>query len=118
MGLDGVFPNLHSTERDRRTGHEYLELLTGWAMLEVALWTSGREQVVIGMVTLAAMATFNFAAGYTAKEQGFSLDANRRALWIVPCAALIAAAILATGYFAGTLHSPDSLRSPTWHVMG
>ena len=58
MGVDGISPTLHSTANDRRTGHEYLELITGWAMLEAALWTTGREQVIIGLLALCARVAF------------------------------------------------------------
>ena len=118
MGLDGVFPHLHSTASDRRTGSEQLELLTGWAMLEAALWTLGKEQVWLGLGTIAVMAAFNLASGCSAWEQGFSLRTNRRALWMVPVAMVIAAAISETGALAGTLHGLYGFRAPVWHAFG
>jgi membrane protease YdiL (CAAX protease family) len=118
MGVDGVFPHLHCTATDRRTGNEALELLTGWAMLEAALWTLGREQVWIGLSTIVVMAAFNLASGCTAWEQGFSLRANRRAWWMVPVAVVLAAAIVAGGAVAGTLHGLYGYRAPLWHAAG
>src|ERR1700741_946105 len=104
MASDGGFANLYSTERDRRTGYELLELLTGWAMLEAALWTTGREQVWLGLGAMAVMAAFNVASGVSLWEQGFSPRANWKALWLVPMGTLIAGAMLASGAWAGTLH--------------
>jgi membrane protease YdiL (CAAX protease family) len=118
MSADGVFPNLHSTAKDRRTGTEYLELLTGWAMLEAALWTSGREQVWIGVGAIAAMAAFNIVSGCTAREQGFSFRANVRAWWMVPAAVVIAGGMLAGGALAGTLHGMSGYRTPALHAFG
>jgi len=112
---DRVFTAL---ETDRSTGYESLELLTGWAMLEAALWTLGKEQILLGVAAIIVMGAFNYVAGCTAWEQGFNVRANRQALWMAPLALGVAGAMIAIGSVAGTLHAMNSFRTPLAHSIG
>ena len=115
---DRVLTAVDSSVPARRSGNEALELLTGWAMLEVALWTTGKEQVWLGLAAMAVMAAFNFFAGCTAWEQGLSLRANGRALWMVAPAVAIGGIIVFAGARAGTLHGWSGYRTPALHAVG
>src|SRR5690242_8326488 len=115
---DRVLTAADSSVPARRSGNEALELLTGWAMLEVALWTTGKEQVWLGLAAMAVMAAFNFFAGCTAWEQGFSLRTNRRALWMVAPAVAVGGIIVFAGSRAGTLHGWSGYRTPALHAVG
>jgi membrane protease YdiL (CAAX protease family) len=117
MGLDGVFAPGSTTAR-RRVGRAYLELFLGWALLEAALWTTGKEQILLGLGALATMAAFNYASNVSATEQGFSARANRRGLWVVGVAVLLSAGMLIAGAIAGTLHPLYGIRTPFWHALG
>jgi membrane protease YdiL (CAAX protease family) len=117
MALDGVFP-LSSTTASRRIGRAYLELFLGWTMLEAALWSLGNAQLLLGVGALAIMVGFNYESGVTSFEQGFSLRAVRRALWIIPATLALAGAMLTAGALAGTLHPLYGLRAPLRHALG
>lgn len=109
---------LSSTVRSRRVGRAYLELYLGWGLLEAALWTTGKEQVLLGLGALATMAAFNYASNVSATEQGLSLRANRRSLWLVAVAVALSAGMIAAGAIAGTLHPLYGLRTPFLHALG
>jgi membrane protease YdiL (CAAX protease family) len=115
---DRVLTAVDSSAPHRRSGNEGLELLTGWAMLEAALWTTGKEQVWLGLAAMATMAAFNYFSACTAWEQGFSLRANRRALWMVPAAIAIGAIMVFAGARGGTLHGWSGYRTPALHAVG
>ena len=117
MALAGVFAPGSTTAR-RRAGRAYLELFLGWALLEAALWSTGKEQVLLGLGALATMAAFNYASHVSAAEQGFSTRANRRGLWVVAVAVVLSAGMLGAGAIAGTLHPLYGLRTPFWHALG
>jgi membrane protease YdiL (CAAX protease family) len=114
----GLSTSFDTATARRRTGYEALELLTGWAMLEAALWTLGGAQVVLGLAALAVMAAFNYVNGYTRYEQGFSPAANRRALWLIPTAVCVGGAMILIGVLAGTVHPLIGVHAPAVHILG
>jgi membrane protease YdiL (CAAX protease family) len=64
------------------------------------------------------MVAFNLVSGVSKWEQGFSPRANWKALWLMPPAIIIAAAMLATAAWAGTLHPLLGYRTPALHAFG
>ena len=107
MGADRVFPNLHSTASDRRTGTEYLELLTGWAMLEAALWTPpGRLDLVWMILTTAFILLMAFRGPYSRRDMGVTFPSGKATIWIVGAGLILAAMLWSCAALTGANATP------------
>lgn len=88
-------------------GRDLLELIVGYALILLAVWTPRTWQIWLGWAALAwvALATVASFDGWSAmglRERGFL-----RSLWVVGAALALAAGAVALGARLHTLHVPD-----------
>ena len=80
------------------------ELTIGFAAILVVLWLPTREQVIFGPLTLLSPLILVLLQKPTLSELGFDWGGFVSSLWILPAAAVVAAAGILLACAAGTFH--------------
>jgi membrane protease YdiL (CAAX protease family) len=91
----------------------WLQLAIGYGILEIALWTSGRSQLVASCAVAAWIVLAILLQGRSAKELGIGTSAFWRALIAVPLAAGVGVGLVLLAWSAGTLSELHG-KDPVW----
>jgi hypothetical protein len=91
----------------------WLQLAIGYGILEIALWTSGRSQVVASCAVAAWIVLAVLLQGRSAKELGIGASAFARALIALPLAATVSLGLVLVAWSAGTLGALHG-KDPVW----
>jgi membrane protease YdiL (CAAX protease family) len=91
----------------------WLQLVIGYGILEVALWTSGHTQAIASWAVAAWCASSVVAQGRSARELGVGTAGFSRALIALPVSAAASLAIISTAWAAGSLRELHG-EAPVW----
>src|SRR5581483_3646929 len=91
----------------------WLQLATGYGILELALWTSGRNQVLASWSVAVWIMLSVVMQALKTTDMVIARAAFRRGLIALPLAALASFALILLGWMAGTL-GPLHGESPVW----
>ncbi len=92
------------------------ELTIGFAAILVVLWLPTREQLIFGPIALLAPLILVLLQGPTLNELGLHWRGFASSLWILPAAAVVAAAGILLARAAGTFH--ELYKPDLTHVGG
>lgn len=92
------------------------ELSIGFAAILVVLWLPTREQLIFGPITLLSPLILVLVQRPTLSELGLHWRGFASSLWILPAAAVVAAAGILMARAAGTFH--ELYKSELAHVGG
>lgn len=102
----------------RRSWAPAWEIALAYALIEAALWTEGDARWLWSWVATAWIIGVTILRRPSLRALGLAAAGLRRALWVVPAAAVLAAAIVLAGHLAGTLHSLTLRRGLYLGVLG
>jgi membrane protease YdiL (CAAX protease family) len=80
------------------------EVIVGYGLIEVALWTEGDVRRAWSMAALAWMIGMMVYRRQSLRELGLGWTRPLHALWVIPAAGVISGTMLFCGHLAGTLH--------------
>ena len=93
-----------------------LAVVVAYLLIEAALWTFGRAQLVLGLVAASWIFACTLLQRRSARELGLRGQGFRRSLWFPVIAVVVAAAVMWVAHGAGAVHIP---RQPhPWHAYG
>lgn len=81
-----------------------LEIFTAWALIEATIWSSGKTQSRLFLVSFLYIVASTIWHRPKLSEIGLSLRGLRSSLWVVPCAIAVSSAAVLLAWAAGTLH--------------
>jgi hypothetical protein len=97
-------------------GRDLFELVVGYALILLTLWTSGTIQRVLLLTSTAWIAATSLVPPRKDDLYGLRLSGLRRSWWIVLAAAAMAAGAVAISVRTGTLHLPSSFEQHPWRA--
>lgn len=118
LGVEVMHGTVHQERYDFASHPSYarplFELITGYALIFIALWTSGGTQrffMLLAVMWIVLTTKWRPSAG---EAEGIQPSGLRHSWWIVACAAAVAAVAVVVSAGVGTLHLPVNLgRHPT-----
>jgi hypothetical protein len=93
-----------------------LELTVAYALLELALWTSGRTQQLWSLIALVFIIFATLLSHRTARALGIGISGLRRSAWIIPAALALGGILVAAAWLAGTAHVLSGVHQPPSHA--
>ena len=95
-----------------------LRLLFPIALLELALWAPLRFGIFFGIVALWYIAWQLWKAASNMRSLGLDFRGLLRESWLLGATFVLAAAVLTTAYFSGSLHRLWGLQHPGYAILG
>jgi hypothetical protein len=96
----------------------WTQLAVAYAVLEVALWSTGEAQRIASLAFIFWIAVTTLWQRRSARELGLGAAGLRGALVALPIAAVASALILLVGWTVGTLRPLYGTRPPLTHSLG
>ncbi len=104
-------------ETVQRGAMPLVEVAIAYAILECALWSTKRDQLVWILITLAWIGLCTWRSGRSPREVGVSMQGILESLWTIPFVLAISGIAVALAWAAGSLHGLLGARQPLWHAL-
>lgn len=108
----------YSAAVPRRQAGLWLQLGSGYGILEVALWTSGTTQTYVSLILVAWILGVLLAQQRSASQLGIGISGLRSALPALLWGMIASGLLLFGGWLAGTLHPLPASTPPASHIAG
>ncbi len=82
----------------------WLQIAIGYAALEAAFWTEGRDQAIASLVAAAIIIALTFITPRPARKLGLELPDLPRSLWSIAVAIMVAAVMVLISIATGAVH--------------
>lgn len=114
--LQGLAKRANEVTTGNRLG-TVLRLLFPIALLEVALWAPLRLGILFGITALWYIAWQLWQAASNVRSLGLEFRGLLRESWLLGATLVLAAAVLTTAYFTGSLHRLWGLQHPGYAIL-